>query len=73
MTWRRVLVCYWRPTDDLPPPGPAPKPLITDHAFDGWTYPRAGKTVCIHWEDGRICDRPEDEHAPTPTGPTEDR
>jgi hypothetical protein len=51
----------WEPRPDKHQP-----PLITDHAFDPWTYPRGGKTICIHWESGRICDRPEDEHAPAP-------
>jgi hypothetical protein len=37
-----------------------------DHPFEPWTYPSTvpPKTICIWWEDGRICDRPEDEHAP---------
>jgi hypothetical protein len=67
--WRRRvlvgLVCYWRPIDDLPSPGPAPKPPITDHAFEPWTSDR-GWSACIHLQDGRVCGAPEAEHAPAP-------
>jgi hypothetical protein len=52
-------------------PAPIPTkpvlPLITDHAFQAFTYPEAGKTICIHRDGGRICDRPKDEHAPAST------
>jgi hypothetical protein len=47
----------WDPTPDRH------RPLITDHAFDRWTYPSTGLTTCMHREDGRMCDRPEEEHA----------
>jgi hypothetical protein len=37
---------------------------IADHPFEPWPYPSTGKVICIHLEGGRICDRPEQEHAP---------
>jgi hypothetical protein len=42
-------------------------PLIASHAFQKFTYPEAGKTICIYRDGGRICDRPEQEHAPAST------
>jgi hypothetical protein len=51
----------WEPRPDKHQP-----PLVTDHAFDGWTYSSTGKTICIHLQGDGICDRAEDEHAPAP-------
>lgn len=42
-------------------------PPVTDHGFERWEYP-TGRVICIHrYDSGRICDRPEDEHAPAST------
>jgi hypothetical protein len=35
---------------------------LADHPFDPYRY--GGELICIHVGGGRVCGRPEDEHAP---------
>jgi len=35
---------------------------ITDHAFDLYTW--GDQVFCVHVQDGGVCGRPEEDHAP---------
>jgi|GEM_PF-3419002 len=67
---RRVLVVLLGLMAATLPASEEPRPLITDHACEPWTYrsrPDDGpdpRTVCVYWDPirRRTCDRPPGEH-----------